>query len=124
MRDDVDAVMVCASTDLHHSIIKKAAIAGKHIFTEKVLCFNEADALDVAKAVKENRLGGIGIDVYSTEPFGNEHPFYEIKEMPNVLLTPHNAWGAYEARKRCLYDIIENIKSFYNGGKRSRVDIK
>jgi predicted dehydrogenase len=53
-RDDVDAVMVCTSTDLHHSVIKKAAIAGKHIFTEKVLCFTEEDALDVAKAVKEN----------------------------------------------------------------------
>lgn len=53
-RDDVDAVMVCTSTNLHHDVIKKAARAKKHIFTEKVLCFTEADALDVAKAVKEN----------------------------------------------------------------------
>lgn len=53
-RDDVDAVMVCTSTDLHYEVIKKAALAGKHIFTEKVLCFTEADALDVAKAVKES----------------------------------------------------------------------
>lgn len=53
-RDDVDAIMVCTSTDLHHDVIKKAAQAGKHIFTEKVLCFTEAEALDVANAVKEN----------------------------------------------------------------------
>lgn len=53
-RGDVDAVMVCASTDLHKEVITKAALAGKHIFTEKVLCFNEADALDVAKAVKDS----------------------------------------------------------------------
>lgn len=52
-RADVDAVMVCTSTDLHHEVIKKAAEAGKHIFTEKVLCFTEADALDVAEAVKK-----------------------------------------------------------------------
>ncbi len=77
----------------------------------------------LANAIKENRIGGIGVDVYSTEPFGTEHPFYEIKDYPNVLLTPHNAWGAYEARERCLNDIIENIKSFYSGGKRGRVDI-
>ena len=55
-RDDVDAVMVCTSTNLHHEVIKKAAQAKKHIFTEKVLCFTEADALDVAKAVKENNV--------------------------------------------------------------------
>ena len=53
-RDDVDAVMVCTSTDMHHTVIKKAAEAKKHIFTEKVLCFTEAESLDVAKAVKEN----------------------------------------------------------------------
>ena len=55
-RDDVDAIMVCTSTDLHHEVIKKAALAKKHIFTEKVLCFTEADALDVAKTVKDNNV--------------------------------------------------------------------
>ena len=55
-REDVDAVMVCTSTDLHHDVIKKAALAGKHIFTEKVLCFTEAEALDVAEAVRESKV--------------------------------------------------------------------
>lgn len=53
-RDDVDAVMVCTSTDLHKEVISKAALAGKHIFTEKVLCFNKADAEDVAGIVKKS----------------------------------------------------------------------
>lgn len=53
-REDVDAVMVCTSTDLHKEIITKAARAKKHIFTEKVLCFNKADAEEVAKEVKAN----------------------------------------------------------------------
>lgn len=53
-RDDVDAVLVCTSTDLHKEIITKAANAGKHIFTEKVLCFTEAEALEVADAVKKS----------------------------------------------------------------------
>ncbi len=78
----------------------------------------------LAQAIKNDQIGGIGIDVYSTEPFDETHPFYEIKDKENVLLTPHNAWGAYEARERCLFEIIENIKAFYNGEKRSRVDIK
>ncbi len=81
------------------------------------------DEKALANAIKEGRIGGLGIDVYSVEPFPKDHPFDEIKELPNVCLTPHNAWGAYEARVRCLNDIIENIKAFYKGEKRSRVDI-
>ncbi len=53
-RPDVDAVMVCTSTDMHKDVIIKAAQAGKHIFTEKVLCFTEADALEVAASVKKS----------------------------------------------------------------------
>lgn len=51
-RPDVDGVMVCTETNLHHDIIIKAAKKGKHIFTEKVLCFTKKEALEVAEAVK------------------------------------------------------------------------
>ena len=53
-RPDVDAVVVCTSTDLHKTVITKAAAAGKHIFTEKVLCFTGADAEETAAAVRES----------------------------------------------------------------------
>lgn len=49
--DDADAVIICTSTNLHKEVITKCANAGKHIFTEKVLCFTENDAVDVKKAV-------------------------------------------------------------------------
>ena len=81
------------------------------------------DERAIADAVKEGRIGAFGSDVFSVEPFGVDHPFYEIKDLPNVCLTPHMAWGAYEARVRCLNEIVENIKSFKNGEKRSRVDL-
>lgn len=81
------------------------------------------DEKALADAIKSRSIGAIGVDVYSTEPFGTDHPFYEIRNYDNVLLTPHNAWGAFEARERCLNDIVENIRSFVEGGKRSRVDI-
>jgi len=50
-RDDVDGIIVCSSTNLHTDLIIKAANAKKHIFTEKVLCFTEADAVKVKNAV-------------------------------------------------------------------------
>lgn len=82
------------------------------------------DEAAIARAVREGRIGALGCDVYSSEPFSKEHPFYDIKDMKNVCLTPHMAWGAYEARKRCLGEIIANIRAFAGGEVRSRVDLK
>jgi len=80
------------------------------------------DETALAEAVLENRIGGIGIDVYSTEPFPDDHPFHKLMGLPNVCLTPHMAWGAYEARCRCLDEIINNIKAYYNGESKNRLD--
>lgn len=81
------------------------------------------DERALAEALKKGRIGALGSDVYSTEPFGKTHPFYEIKDHPNVCFTPHMAWGAYEARVRCLEEIVKNIKAYYAGEKRCRVDV-
>ncbi len=79
------------------------------------------DERAVADAVKSGRLGGVGIDVYSVEPMAADHPYTEIMHMDNVLLTPHMAWGAYEARVRCMTEIAENIRAFLRGEERNRV---
>lgn len=81
------------------------------------------DEKALADAIKENKLAGIGIDVYSEEPFTETHPFYEIKEYPNVIFTPHMSWGAYESRNRCIEEIILNINAFLKGEIRNRVDL-
>lgn len=79
------------------------------------------DESAAAQAVKSGRLGGLGIDVYSVEPMSENHPYNEIMHMDNVLLTPHMAWGAYEARVRCMTEIAENIRAFLAGQRRNRV---
>ncbi len=80
------------------------------------------DERAIAEAIKEGRIGGFATDVYSEEPFGSEHPFNEIMQKDNVLFTPHMAWGAYEARERCLFEIIKNIEAFQKGERRNRID--
>ncbi|MBQ8321990.1 MAG: hydroxyacid dehydrogenase [Clostridia bacterium] len=92
-----------------------------------VIIVNEArgavvNESDVRDAVIEKRIGGYGCDVYSKEPFDKSHPYNDIMLLPNVLLTPHAAWGAYEARERCLNIIIDNINSFIEGKFLNRVD--
>lgn len=78
------------------------------------------DEAALADAAKSGKIL-LGCDVYSTEPFGNDHPFYEIKNLDNVLLTPHMAWGAYESRMRCVKIISENIKCFFDGNMQNRI---
>ena len=77
----------------------------------------------LAEAVLENKIGGIGVDVYSQEPFSKEHPFFKLIGNKKAIFTPHMAWGAYEARTRCLDEVLENIRAFYNGEIRNRLDI-
>lgn len=77
----------------------------------------------IAEAIKNGQISGFGTDVYTTEPFRENHPFYELRSMPNVCMTPHCAWGALEARERCIEEIVKNINAFYNGETRNRVDL-
>lgn len=77
----------------------------------------------LAEAVLNGDIGGIGIDVYTDEPMSADSPYNMLKSMKNVILTPHMAWGAYEARVRCMNEIAENIRCFYSGEIRNRVDV-
>ena len=80
------------------------------------------DEAELCKALKQGRIAAMGTDVYSAEPFREDSPFYEIKDLDNVCLTPHMAWGAHEARVRCLEEIAANIRAFFAGEVRCRVD--
>lgn len=75
----------------------------------------------VAQAVENGKLGGLGVDVYSTEPFRPDHPFYRLLSRQNVCLTPHMAWGSVESRVRCLAVIGENIRRFFDGTAQNRI---
>ena len=94
---------------------------------KSVVLVNEArgavvDECAVAAAVKNGTIGAFGCDVYSAEPFDKKHPYTEIARFDNVCLTPHAAWGAYEARVRCLNVICNNIESFIDEKTLNRVD--
>ncbi len=80
------------------------------------------DEAAVAEALLAGRLGALGIDVYSEEPFRVGHPFFPLRNDARVCMTPHMAWGSFEARTRCLNAVVENIRAFYRGEKKNRVD--
>ena len=79
------------------------------------------DEAAVADAVLSGKIGALGCDVYSKEPFGEDHPFSALLDRPNVCLTPHMAWGSYEARNRCVRRMAENITEFFAGNTHNRI---
>ncbi|MEV5965598.1 Gfo/Idh/MocA family oxidoreductase, partial [Kribbella sp. NPDC051952] len=52
-RDDLDGVVITTPTNVHRDIMLKAAQAGKHIFTEKVLAPTVAEAEEIIAATDE-----------------------------------------------------------------------
>ena len=49
---DIDSVANNSSTNIHKEVLVKAAKAGKHIFTEKVMALTTAECEEIAAAVK------------------------------------------------------------------------
>ena len=80
------------------------------------------DEAALTEAILSGRLGGIGIDVFSVEPLPEEHPYHRIMDLENVIFTPHTAWGSLEARNRVIREMAENIRAFYKGEERNRVE--
>lgn len=92
----------------------------------------ETEAL--VKALSDGNLGGAGLDVLEEEGvvqderqfllYGrpDEHNLKTILanhvliDMPNVIITPHNAFNTKEALQRILDTDIANIKGFIDGG--------
>ena len=80
------------------------------------------DEQALAEAIEQGKIGALGLDVYSVEPFGEDHPCARLQGRPNVCLTPHMAWGAVEARNRCIAVMAENIRDFRRGKRTNRVE--
>jgi glycerate dehydrogenase len=74
----------------------------------------------LADALRAGRLGGAGIDVLETEPPLDGNPLLAA-DVPNLIVTPHVAWGAREARQRGLAQLAANVTDVLRGGARGRV---
>jgi glycerate dehydrogenase len=78
------------------------------------------DSQALADALKQGEIGGAGIDVLPTEPPPEDQPLL-APDIPNLIVTPHVAWAAKEARQRALDQVTENIADFLAGGRLRRL---
>ncbi|MBX8516132.1 2-hydroxyacid dehydrogenase [Pseudomonas cichorii] len=72
------------------------------------------DEQALADALRSGHLGGAASDVLSVEPPVAGNPLL-ADDIPRLIITPHSAWGAREARQRIVSQLIENAQAFFAG---------
>lgn len=70
---------------------------------------NEEDLINV---LKENKLGGAVLDVFTTEPLNEES---ELWDFENVVITPHNSFVSPKNNERLYKVVYNNLKEFMKG---------
>ena len=72
------------------------------------------------EALREGRIAGAGIDVLRNEPPREGNPLLEV-DMPNLIVTPHNAWASRQAMQTLADQLIDNLEAFVRGEPRNLV---
>ncbi|WP_461481635.1 2-hydroxyacid dehydrogenase [Porticoccus sp.] len=72
------------------------------------------DEQALAEALEDGEIAGAGVDVLSEEPPVNGNPLLN-PELPNLIVTPHCAWGARESRQRLIRQVADNLRGFLAG---------
>ena len=75
------------------------------------------DEQALADALRAGHLGGAATDVLSVEPPVDGNPLL-APDIPRLIVTPHSAWGAVEARQRIVGQLADNAQGFFAGQPR------
>jgi len=70
----------------------------------------DEDAL--LEALRERRIGGACLDVFTEEPLAEDSPFWDL---PNVIITPHNSWSSPRLQEREAELFLENLRRYVEG---------
>ncbi len=108
----------CPLTEATRHLVDAALLASLKPDALLVNCarggiIDEQAALD---ALRQGRLGGLGVDVLPVEPPRDGHPLLDaLDESLNLVVTPHNAWITPEARQRIVALTADNLSGWQEG---------
>jgi glycerate dehydrogenase len=69
---------------------------------------------DLANALRQGVIAGAAVDTLSQEPPPVDHILLAA-DIPNLLITPHNAWASKSARQAALDQLADVISAFVEG---------
>lgn len=103
----------CPLTPQTEQFINQQTLA---LMKPKALLINTArggliDEPALANALMQGKLFA-GVDVLSTEPPSADNPLLHV---PNISISPHNAWATKEARQNLLNIAVANVNGFLKG---------
>ncbi|TKE96368.1 D-2-hydroxyacid dehydrogenase [Vibrio kanaloae] len=73
------------------------------------------DEQALVEALKNHEIAGAGMDVFTQEPADNSNPLLANSRLPNLLLTPHVAWGSDSSIQKLSDILMDNIDGFVAG---------
>ncbi|UFX43664.1 D-2-hydroxyacid dehydrogenase family protein [Bradyrhizobium sp. 41S5] len=68
-------------------------------------------------ALRERKIAGAGIDVFSVEPLPPDHP---LRKLDNVVITPHLGYATRESLRTHYRQMVACIDAFTKGGEPPR----
>ena len=77
---------------------------------------------DLYWALQNEEIMAAGVDVLEKEPIGSDNLLGRIQDSNRLLITPHMAWAATEARIRIVEEVFQNIEAYLNGKDRNIVN--
>jgi len=72
------------------------------------------------ESLQNGRLAGAGIDVLRNEPPRDGSPLLEV-DLPNLIVTPHNAWASRQAMQTLADQLVDNLEAFVRGSPQNIV---
>jgi len=72
------------------------------------------DERAIVDVLERGALGGFATDVLSQEPPPADHPLLRVSH-PNVIITPHMAWGSRVARQNVVNQMGEDLANWLSG---------
>lgn len=73
------------------------------------------------EALKQGQIAGAGIDVLRSEPPRDGNLLVEAN-LPNLVVTPHNAWASRQAMEQLAAQLIANLEAFIRGEPQNLVN--
>ena len=76
---------------------------------------------DLAACLREGIIAGAGVDTLSKEPPPPDHPLLAL-DIPNLIVTPHNASASRTARQAAVDQLAEVIRAYTAGTPLNQVN--